>query len=84
VDRSAEDLAERVDQLALATQALWELAAERLHISDAELAAKIEEVDLRDGKADGRIRAGLTCTVCNRRHRHCLYCGADLDSKVFP
>ena len=84
MDRSAEDLAERVDQLALATQALWELAAERLHISDAELTAKIEEVDLRDGKADGRIRAGLACTACNRRHRHCLYCGADLDSKVFP
>ena len=41
------------------------------------------EIDLRDGKADGKMtRSDTDCFQCGRRlgkrRRNCLYCGANL------
>jgi hypothetical protein len=77
------DLTQRFDRLALVTQALSELLFERAHVSEADLAAKIDEIDMRDGTRDGRVSAASqSCPKCHRQvagHRTtCLYCGAPL------
>ena len=74
------ELEARLDRLTLATQALWELARGRFDVSDAELLAKIEEIDLRDGQKDQRISPrAQACPKCQRRintrHAACIYCG---------
>jgi hypothetical protein len=82
---SLEDLNRRFDRLALVTQALAELLTERAHVSNADLAAKIDEIDMRDGVRDGRVApAPRSCPKCHREiagHRTtCLYCGTPLDA----
>lgn len=80
VDRMRE-LEVAVSHMALACQAMWELLRERAGVTDAELLAKIKEVDLRDGVADGRMRpVVVNCPKCgkpsNTKHSQCMYCGA--------
>jgi hypothetical protein len=81
-ERSQENTADRVSRLALITQAVWELLKEHHHLDDTDLLAKIEEIDLRDGKADGKAGAtAKTCLGCGRklstRFAQCVYCGCD-------
>jgi hypothetical protein len=80
VDRLRE-LETTVNHMALACQAMWELLRERVGITEAELLARIKEVDLRDGAADGRMRpTTVYCPKCgkpsNTKHSQCMYCGA--------
>jgi len=74
------DLNRRFERLALITQAVAELLTERAHVGEADLAAKIDEIDMRDGVHDGRVSlAPRSCPKCGREipgHRTtCLYCG---------
>lgn len=80
--RLVEQLEARVDSLTLTTMAMWSLLEEKVGLTEADLARRIEEIDLRDGQRDGRISAALSeCPSCGRRmsarHRHCMYCGAE-------
>lgn len=80
VDRMRE-LEVTVSHMALACQAMWELLRERASVTDAELLAKMKEVDLRDGSLDGRMRpVVVNCPKCgkpsNTKHSVCMYCGA--------
>jgi hypothetical protein len=89
----AENLALRVSALearanrtGLICQALWEIIRERTQLTDADIYARIQEIDLRDGTSDGRIRYAIgDCPNCHRprsrKHSHCLYCGAALASE---
>lgn len=72
-----------VDRLALVNQALWELLRDRTELTDADLKAKVEEVDRRDGRLDGRAGPGVaTCPQCAKPNAEtrgrCLYCGTTL------
>jgi len=76
-------LERRVSRLSLVCQAMWELIREKTSITDAQLADKVLEVDLRDGQTDGRI--GSTAEECpnchkptNSRRPTCLSCGVEL------
>jgi len=95
VDRSQQedargrmrDLEHEVGRLKLLNQALWELLREKLKVTDAELEARIGEVDLRDGIKDGRITdVALKCPTCARvsssKHWKCLYCGQEFEKPV--
>ncbi len=82
------DLRDQVERLAMLNQALWELLSERFHLTEEELERKAQEVDLRDGKADGKMTAHpLRCPQCGRvsnsRHKKCLYCGMLFEGSVF-
>jgi len=51
------------------------------------LERKIEEVDMRDGQADGRMKHHpLRCPTCQRvsnsKHWRCLYCGQEFERPV--
>jgi len=84
VDLKAEvrELRRLVNKLMLVTQALWEIIAETNHLDEKLLIKKVNEVDLRDGKLDGKLkRAVKKCASCgrtlHREHSKCLYCGSE-------
>ncbi len=75
-------LEDKIESLALACQSLWEIVRDNTAISQEQLERKMEEVDLRDGKRDGKLsRVVSDCTNCGRktgrRRRICIYCGAE-------
>ncbi len=82
-EASLADLNSRFERLALVTHALSELLFERAHVSEADLLAKIHEIDMREGVHDGHP-AGSTrsCPKCGRpspgQRTACLYCGAPI------
>ena len=72
-----------VESLALTCQALWEVARDHSRLSDEQLLAKVSEIDLRDGVADGKMGSGTEpCSKCGRtiskRHMSCMYCGEQI------
>ncbi len=74
-------LEDRLDKLLLVNMAMWELLKDRTELTEEDLMAKVQEVDLRDGRADGKISKTVAkCPKCGRtmspRHKKCLYCGA--------
>ena len=78
---ATQELRDRLDRLVLASMALWELLRERTDLTEEDLLKKVQEIDLRDGQADGRVtRPPRKCPKCgrvvSRRHARCLYCGA--------
>ena len=78
-----DSLERMLDRLTLVTLASWELLSEKTDLTEKDLAAKMEEIDLRDGKKDGKATlpggAAGTCASCSRRlhprHDKCVYCG---------
>ena len=82
-------LEDRLDRLTLACMALWELVEERTGLTEEDLYDKAQEIDLRDGKADGKVtKTVLNCPKCQRvmspKHKRCLYCGEEgLESSPF-
>lgn len=95
--RSAQNAAElalipiesRLEQLELACAAMWELLRERAQLTDAELLTKIEEIDLRDGVRDHKMKPmTATCPHCHRKiatksRVRCIWCGQDLGPSGF-
>lgn len=76
----ARELQDYVDQLVLATSAMWTILRDKLGVTDEELAARMAELDLADGKRDGKIaRATAPCAKCGKalsgRRMRCMYCG---------
>ena len=53
------DLNRHIRKLALVSQALYEILKERTGITDEELRRKVEEIDRRDGAANGRVDAHI-------------------------
>lgn len=81
--REVRELRRELDHLRLVTLALWEIVRDEHGLSEDWVRTKIEEIDLRDGKLDGRIgRTPVDCPDCGRRNNSrrsaCLYCGTDL------
>lgn len=75
-----KELERRTDRLALACQALLEILQERTGITEDEVRAKMDEIDLRDGHADGKIsRQAAICAGCGKtigsQRAECMYCG---------
>ena len=70
-----------VERQALACQAMWELLQQHVPVGEKDLLKRMEQIDLRDGVADGRVTPqASTCTACGRtvhpKRKKCLYCGA--------
>lgn len=79
-----DDLRRRVDTLAIACQALWEILQSQTGMDEAAILEKMTQIDARDGRLDGKAApAVLECAACHRRGNAgqtvCLYCGASLE-----
>lgn len=75
-------LEEKIDKLALICRAMWEILKAQTNISEEDLSKKVEEVDLSDGKLDGKVIHDVKrCRNCGRilndRYTTCLYCGTE-------
>ena len=78
----------QIDTLVLANQAMWELLSTQLGVTESDLVKKMNEIDLRDGKQDGKISAQReTTTQCGdcghkigKRRSNCYWCGAKLET----
>ncbi|MBI1387627.1 MAG: hypothetical protein GC154_04195 [bacterium] len=75
-----EGMENRINKLILINMAMWALIQEISDLKEEDLIEKIKEIDLSDGKLDGRVRVDMKqCPKCNRvmskKHARCLYCG---------
>lgn len=75
------DLRAQLDRLQMICEGMWTLVKEKTGATEAELLRLIEEIDLRDGRLDGRAeKAPMKCAMCGRvvsvRTSVCLFCGA--------
>ena len=71
-----------VEKLFMLTEALWTILKEKHGCTDAELVQRVNEIDLRDGKLDGKVaKVTPDCPQCGRKlmgkRPVCLYCGAE-------
>lgn len=76
----------KINALALACHAMWELLEEQTNATSKDLEAKIAEIDMRDGRKDGKVSNTVTsCSSCgkklNSRHMSCYWCGAQVKDK---
>jgi hypothetical protein len=76
------DLEHRVERLALACNAMWNLLRTQSGLTDQQLQEKIKQIDAADGVTDGRAaHAMVQCPGCGRsvspRRGKCIYCGAN-------
>jgi hypothetical protein len=71
---------DRIDRLLLLTEAVWELCAPQLGLTEDHLRAKVVEIDGRDGAVDGhRVRPARRCSQCDaavpKDRTTCVFCG---------
>ena len=81
------ELEQEVMRLKLLNQALWEMVREKASLTYADFEAKVQEVDMRDGVADGKMsETPVRCPTCSRvsnsKHYKCLYCGQEFEKPV--
>ena len=78
-----------VERLLMITEALWLIIKEQLGYEDEELMRRIEEIDMRDGRLDGKVKPETPpeCPECGRtligKRPKCLYCGVDVKRDPF-
>ncbi|MEI7766318.1 MAG: hypothetical protein WCJ97_02645 [Phycisphaerae bacterium] len=77
---NVDRLEARVEKLTLICHAMWAILKDKTQLSEEDLLAKVMELDLADGVADGRHNTvPKDCPACKRpmssQHKRCLYCG---------
>ena len=85
--RAAARLDEKVNRLALICRAMFELMQASSGVTEDQLKAKIVEIDLRDGQADGKMtERAKPCPKCGAtmspQMGRCLFCGHQDDVGV--
>jgi hypothetical protein len=85
---SNENLRGEVERLHLVVEAMWELLKNETSLTDDQLIVEMNEVDLEDGKLDGKasLRGVDECKGCGKILQKgsatCMYCG--LAHRVSP
>ncbi len=82
------ELEARLDRTLMACEAMWSLVREKFELTDLQLIDRINELDLSDGKLDGKVRRhAVVCQKCKRkvarRFAKCMYCGHEMESSPF-
>ena len=80
VGTDLEDVEQRLDRALMACEAMWTLMRDKLGMTDVELIERINDIDLSDGRLDGKVRkTPVSCPKCHRtisrKMPQCLYCG---------
>ena len=73
------ELSRRVEALALANQALFEILKGRFEISEEDVITRMAEIDARDGGKDGKMTARVvSCRRCGKKistaRLRCMFC----------
>ena len=74
----------QAERLLMITEALWTILKEKHGLEDQELLRQMVQIDLRDGRLDGRVAATPPepCPKCQRivakQSVRCMYCGEPL------
>lgn len=79
-----ERMERQLDRVTIACQAMWEIIRDRGGATESMLKAKIEEIDLRDGRKDGKISGTVfECPSCgaktNSKRKNCVICGEEVE-----
>lgn len=78
-------LKQKVEKLMMITEALWIVLKETTNYTDEDLKEIIREVDMKDGKLDGKVAAETpgTCPNCGqtlqKNKNICIYCGTEIE-----
>ncbi|MFH0911348.1 MAG: hypothetical protein V1918_07600 [Planctomycetota bacterium] len=79
-----------IERLLMTTEALWEMLKEEHGYTDEDLIKRLAEIDLRDGKIDGKVartEAPAKCPECGRalarRRPFCIFCGTPIVAMPF-
>jgi len=79
-----------IEKLFMITEAMWEILKYQHGYTDEQLVQMIQDIDLRDGKLNGKVASPAErpeCAQCGRtiirRQARCLYCGAPAPSQPF-
>jgi ribosomal protein L32 len=73
----------KYEKLILVTEALWEIVKEHTKCTDEELKEKIKQIDMKDGKLDGKVAEPppKKCKKCGQTMQNnrtvCIYCGTE-------
>ena len=88
--KSESELVRRdIERLLMITEALWQFMKKEHGYSDEDLVGVINQIDMRDGRLDGRVAPTppAPCPACgkiNARNRSmCMYCGKPLPTTPF-
>jgi hypothetical protein len=71
----------QVERLLLVTEALWTILKEQHGFDEQDLLRRIVQIDLKDGRLDGRVAASPpeACPKCqrpvSRKSVRCMFCG---------
>lgn len=88
LDRHTRWLEANLAKCLMINEALWEIIRDKLNLTENDLNDKLYQIDMRDGRLDGKNQRPATkCPQCSRtvsaRHLACLYCGHVMDDSVF-
>ena len=78
-----------IERLLLITEGLWNIVKEEHGYDDEDLVRRVLQVDMKDGKIDGKVAAQKPgdCPHCDRPlsqdRRFCLYCGEPTPVELF-
>ncbi len=78
-----------LERLFMITEALWMFMRDKNGYSDADLEQMIQDIDLQDGKLDGKVakEAPQKCGRCKRALQRakpiCIYCGEPVTGQTF-
>ncbi len=83
-----DELETKCDKALLVCEAMWTLLRDKLGVTEQELVDRVNEIDLSDGKLDGKVRRpAVECTKCHRkvarRFQRCVYCGCAVEHDPF-
>ncbi len=85
-----QELRSDVERLLMITEALWTILKEKFDLPDEELIKRVVQIDLRDGKLDGRVsptEGPPKCPHCGRvmgkKRPTCMYCGKPVKPDLF-
>lgn len=88
IEARLQDLEKRHEQLKLVTLSLWSLLRDHSGLMESDLRRYVKDIDLLDGKLDGKVeykKEKINCSGCGRVQLSnalaCAYCGGVINRK---